>query len=100
MPRPTPAQIAYGSATVVFSSAALLLLTPTGSTLLLGALALAALILGCAVAVTVPARSRSRSRSRRERQAAGAAARLPERRTPAHAGSHAGSAVGEHSLHG
>ncbi|MDT0450503.1 hypothetical protein [Streptomyces hesseae] len=94
MPRPTPAQIAYGSATVVFAGAALLLLTPTGSTLMLGALALAALVLGCAVAVTVPARSR------RERQAAGAAARLPEQRTPAHVGSHAGSAVGEHSLHG
>ncbi|MCC3776961.1 hypothetical protein [Streptomyces sp. UNOB3_S3] len=90
MPRPTPAQIAYGSATVVFSAAAMLLLTPTGSALMLGALALAALVLGCAVAVAVPARSR------RERQAADAAARLPERRTPAHAG----STVGEHPLHG
>ncbi|MEU8582539.1 hypothetical protein [Streptomyces abikoensis] len=90
MPRPTPAQIAYGSATVVFSAAALLLLTPTGSVLMLGALALASLLLGCAVALTVPARTR------RERQATGAAARLPERRTPAHAG----SAVGEHSLNG
>ncbi|NUP42276.1 MAG: hypothetical protein HOY76_35915, partial [Streptomyces sp.] len=54
MPRPTPAQFAYGSATVVFSTFAMLLLTQTRSGLGVAVIAVAGLALGLLVAVTVP----------------------------------------------
>ncbi|GAA3061338.1 hypothetical protein FHS39_001184 [Streptomyces olivoverticillatus] len=87
MPRPTPAQIAYGSATVVFSTLAMLLLSQTRSGAGVAVIALAALALGLLVAHSAPL---PRKAGRR------AAAPAAGQRTPAHAG----SAVGEHSLHG
>ncbi|GAB1335876.1 hypothetical protein ACE1SV_24660 [Streptomyces sp. E-15] len=54
MPRPTAAQLAYGSCTVVFSTLAMLLLSQTSSGLGIVVIALAALALGLFVAWTVP----------------------------------------------
>ncbi|MFJ4912013.1 hypothetical protein [Streptomyces sp. NPDC088726] len=56
MPRPTAAQLSYGSVTVVFSTLAMLLLFRTSSDLGIVAIAAAGLALGLLVAVTVPAR--------------------------------------------
>ncbi|MFI9200058.1 hypothetical protein [Streptomyces sp. NPDC053048] len=80
MSRPTPAQIAYGSATVVLSTLAMLLLTRASSVLGVALIALVALALGLVVAALVPV----------PRKHALADAPLPEPRTPAHAGSAAG----------
>ncbi|MEV6791772.1 hypothetical protein AB0M87_07185 [Streptomyces sp. NPDC051320] len=54
MPRPTAAQLAYGSATVVFSTLAMLLLSRTTSGVGVAVIVLAAWILGLLVAMTVP----------------------------------------------
>jgi hypothetical protein len=52
MPRPTPTQFVYGSATVVFSTFAMLLLSQTSSGPGIIAIALAGLALGVLVAMT------------------------------------------------
>ncbi|MET7537454.1 hypothetical protein ACWGDS_38755 [Streptomyces sp. NPDC055059] len=75
MPRPTAAQLAYGSATVIFSTLAMLLLSQTSSGLGVAVIALAALGLGLLVALTVPL---SKSRP----AAAPATAAVPEERVP------------------
>ncbi|MFD0552438.1 hypothetical protein ACFQ0X_27145 [Streptomyces rectiviolaceus] len=54
MPRPTPAQITYGTLTVVFSTLAMLLLSQTSSGIGIAVIAAAALGLGLLVAMTVP----------------------------------------------
>ncbi|MFF5143561.1 hypothetical protein ACFY6U_28155 [Streptomyces sp. NPDC013157] len=54
MPRPTPAQLVYGSATVICSTLAMLLLSQTSSGIGIAVIALAALGLGLLVAMTVP----------------------------------------------
>ncbi|CAL9473180.1 hypothetical protein SUDANB176_02887 [Streptomyces sp. enrichment culture] len=54
MHRPTVAQFAYGSCTVVFSTFAMLLLSRTGSVVGIALVAVAALALGLLVAMTVP----------------------------------------------
>ncbi|MEV6111001.1 hypothetical protein AB0L59_00430 [Streptomyces sp. NPDC052109] len=54
MPRPTAAQLVYGSCTVIFSTLAMLLLSQTSSGLGVTVIALAALGLGLLVAMTVP----------------------------------------------
>jgi hypothetical protein len=54
MPRPTVAQLAYGSCTVILSTLAMLLLSQTSSGPGIAAIALAALALGLLVALTVP----------------------------------------------
>ncbi|MFD9412637.1 hypothetical protein ACFWBN_37310 [Streptomyces sp. NPDC059989] len=54
MPRPTAAQLAYGSATVVVSTIAMLLLSQTSTGLGIAVISAAALALGLLVAVTVP----------------------------------------------
>ncbi|MEV5146062.1 hypothetical protein [Streptomyces sp. NPDC052727] len=54
MPRPTAAQLAYGSCTVIFSTLAMLLLSQTSSGIGVAVIALAALALGLLVALTVP----------------------------------------------
>jgi hypothetical protein len=54
MPRPTAAQIAYGSITVIFSTLAMLLLSQTSSAVGAAVIALSALALGLLVALTVP----------------------------------------------
>ncbi|MFJ9146971.1 hypothetical protein ACIRP7_02615 [Streptomyces sp. NPDC102270] len=54
MPRPTAAQIAYGSITVIFSTLAMLLLSQTSSAVGTAVVAVSALALGLLVAMTVP----------------------------------------------
>ncbi|MFI9613720.1 hypothetical protein ACIHCM_18980 [Streptomyces sp. NPDC052023] len=54
MPRPTAAQLAYGSCTVIFSTLAMLLLSQTSSGAGIAVIAVAALLLGLLVAMTVP----------------------------------------------
>ncbi|MGD6745187.1 hypothetical protein ACOKM3_25545 [Streptomyces sp. BH106] len=73
MPRPTVAQLAYGSATVVCSTIAMVLLSQTESGPGIPVIAVSALILGLFVAMSVPTRKRE--------TAAGAAA--AEERVPA-----------------
>ncbi|MFD7500566.1 hypothetical protein [Streptomyces sp. NPDC059850] len=87
MPRPTSAQLAYGSATVVLSTLAMLLLSETRSGLGVGMVTVAGLALGLLVALTVPVSRPSRSRRpvRGHRPLAGSAVAEPTR---------------EHSLHG
>ncbi|HCA88046.1 MAG TPA: hypothetical protein DEQ61_22820, partial [Streptomyces sp.] len=55
MPRPTAAQFAYGTATVIFSTLAMLLLSQTRSVVGIASIAVAGLALGLFVAATVPA---------------------------------------------
>ncbi|OKI90553.1 hypothetical protein AMK11_05410 [Streptomyces sp. CB02414] len=54
MPRPTAAQFAYGTCTVIFSTLAMLLLSQTSSGPGVAVIAVAALGLGLLVAMTVP----------------------------------------------
>lgn len=54
MPRPTAAQLVYGSITVVFSALAMLLLSQTSSTVGTAVIAVSAVALGLLVAMTVP----------------------------------------------
>ncbi|WP_314175502.1 hypothetical protein [Streptomyces winkii] len=54
MPRPTPAQLAYGSATVVFSTLAMLLLSQARSGPGVALIAVVALAAGVLVALTAP----------------------------------------------
>ncbi|GGR78772.1 hypothetical protein GCM10010252_16830 [Streptomyces aureoverticillatus] len=54
MPRPTVAQLAYGSATVICSALAMLLLSQAGSVPGIAVIAFASLGLGLLVALTVP----------------------------------------------
>ncbi|UYQ62350.1 hypothetical protein [Streptomyces peucetius] len=100
MPRPTAAQLAYGSATVVFSTVALLLLTRTTNGVAVAAIGIASLALGLLVAVTLPVRRRTgpaRAAAAAAVPAAapdGLTARVPAAR--AHTGAEA--RTGEHSL--
>lgn len=57
MPRPTAAQYSYGSATVVFSALAMLLLFRTESGIGVAAVGTAAMVLGLLVAMALPART-------------------------------------------
>ncbi|MGR4878830.1 hypothetical protein ACIPUC_05250 [Streptomyces sp. LARHCF249] len=88
MPRPTAAQLAYGSATVVVSTIAMLLLSRTSSGFWIAAISAAALALGLLVAVTAPVpRRRGRHAARRGPAAAAPApapvpAQLPHEDTP------------------
>ncbi|WP_338677001.1 hypothetical protein V1460_31515 [Streptomyces sp. SCSIO 30461] len=54
MPRPTAAQLAYGSATVVIATIAMLLLSRTTAGIGIAVIGIAALALGLLVAMTVP----------------------------------------------
>ncbi|AZQ35066.1 hypothetical protein EJ357_17505 [Streptomyces cyaneochromogenes] len=60
MPRPTAAQLAYGSCTVIFSTLAMLLLSQTSSGAGIAVIAVSALLLGLLVAMTVPMPRRTR----------------------------------------
>ncbi|WP_407565155.1 hypothetical protein [Streptomyces sp. 184] len=55
MPRPTLTQILYGSATVIASAAAMLLLSQAGAAIALVAICVTALALGVLVALTAAA---------------------------------------------
>ncbi|GAA0284568.1 hypothetical protein GCM10010302_23410 [Streptomyces polychromogenes] len=92
MPRPTAAQLAYGSATVIVSTIAMLLLSQTSTGIGVAVISAAALALGLLVALTVPLPRRrgrhaaARGAVRRGGAAAPAAApgeevRVPEPRT-------------------
>ncbi|MFH8409435.1 hypothetical protein ACH4FX_32330 [Streptomyces sp. NPDC018019] len=103
MPRPTAAQLAYGSATVVFSALAMLLLSQTSNGAGIAVIAVAALALGLLVAITAPLPGASHV-ARRAARRAGAhlpaatgtpAARLPRQRP--HAGVSSRTRVSEHS---
>ncbi|MFJ9742194.1 hypothetical protein [Streptomyces sp. NPDC101166] len=59
MPRPTVAQLTYGSCTVVLSTLAMLLLSQTSSGPAVAVIAVAAVALGVLVAMTVPAPRRT-----------------------------------------
>ncbi|WP_405598260.1 hypothetical protein OG741_15700 [Streptomyces sp. NBC_01410] len=54
MPRPTAAQLAYGSATVVFSTLALLLLTRPSAVMGVAAIGIGSMALGLLVACALP----------------------------------------------
>ncbi|MEU1091430.1 hypothetical protein ABZ401_32265 [Streptomyces sp. NPDC005892] len=60
MPRPTAAQLAYGCATVVLVTLALLLASGASSSATVGVVCLAALAMGVLVAVTAPTPRRAR----------------------------------------
>ncbi|MDF6042713.1 hypothetical protein LRD69_11190 [Streptomyces sp. JH14] len=62
MPRPTAAQLSYGSVTVVFSTLAMLLLSRTSAGIGIAVIGTAAMALGLLVAVTVPAPLRAKTR--------------------------------------
>jgi hypothetical protein len=83
MPRPTVAQLAYGSCTVILSTLAMLLLSQTSSGVGIAVVAVSALVLGLLVAMTVPlSRPRPAAVARlapREPVRAPAAAREPVR---------------------
>ncbi|KOG51443.1 hypothetical protein ADK76_35960 [Streptomyces griseoflavus] len=105
MPRPTAAQLAYGSATVIFSTLAMLLLSQTRNGAGIAVIAVAALALGLLVAMTAPLPGAFHVARRTARRAdagaqlpssAGTAtARLPRQRT--HAGVSSEARVSEHS---
>ncbi|MBT2480968.1 hypothetical protein [Streptomyces sp. ISL-94] len=80
MPRPTAAQLAYGSATVVASTIAMLLLSQTSTGLGVAVISAAALALGLLVALTVPAPQRRGRHAARPDATRAAAARVPGRR--------------------
>ncbi|MEV0906022.1 hypothetical protein [Streptomyces hokutonensis] len=83
MPRPTAAQLAYGSFTVIFSTLAMLLLSQTSSGLGIAVVAFAALALGLLVSLTVPqpkSRTAAAARAAAEAAPAPAPALVPQRR--------------------
>ncbi|MFD5396173.1 hypothetical protein ACFWJW_18365 [Streptomyces sp. NPDC127097] len=82
MPRPTAAQLAYGSATVFFSTLAMLLLSQTETGIGVAVIAIAGLGLGLLVAMTVPMPGVSRV-VRRHVVRNGSPAPSPAVRTPA-----------------
>jgi hypothetical protein len=96
MPRPTAAQLAYGSATVIFSTLAMLLLSQTRSVVGVAVVALAALGLGLLVAMTAPAprRGTGRARTVRAPESRPLDARIPTLRMRAEPR----QPMGEHSL--
>ncbi|UUN27137.1 hypothetical protein [Streptomyces sp. FIT100] len=63
MPRLTAAQLAYGSATVVLSTVAMLLLSRTTTGVGIAVIGVAALALGLLVAVTVPLPVRAKAKA-------------------------------------
>lgn len=102
MPRPTAAQLAYGSATVIVSTIAMLLLSQTSTGLGVAVISAAALALGLLVALTVPIPRR------RGRHAAGRSGPAATAATPAARGSADGeptrvpeprTAPAEHPVH-
>ncbi|GGT14512.1 hypothetical protein [Streptomyces chromofuscus] len=89
MPRPTAAQLAYGSCTVIFSTLAMLLLSQTSSGVGIAVVAVAALLLGLLVAMTVPMPKRTPAPAQRPAAEVASpmpatAARRPVREPTAH----------------
>ncbi|WP_030962795.1 hypothetical protein [Streptomyces sp. NRRL S-378] len=94
MPRPTAAQLAYGSATVIVSTIAMLLLSQTSTGLGVAVISAAALALGLLVALTVPVPKRHGRHAARTGASASAAEATPGARP---AGPRTASA--EHPVH-
>ncbi|PZH06960.1 hypothetical protein C1I97_17500 [Streptomyces sp. NTH33] len=82
MPRPTAAQLAYGSCTVIFSTLAMLLLSRTSSGPGVAVIAVSALALGLLVAMTAPLPKAHTAEPAAEQ----ATPRTPVRREPVSAG--------------
>ncbi|NJQ01809.1 hypothetical protein [Streptomyces zingiberis] len=102
MPRPTAAQFASGSATVVCTTLLMLVLSETRSVVGIASIALAGLALGLFVAVTVPLSGASRAAagpSRTTRSSAVPAAALPAQGAAGRAERQRAGA-GAHSAHG
>lgn len=81
MPRPTVAQLTYGSCTVILSTLAMLLLSQTSSGPGVAVIAVAAVALGVLVAMTVPTPRRAPvvvARSTVERPVPASVAAAPE----------------------
>ncbi|MEU3185900.1 hypothetical protein ABZ707_17105 [Streptomyces sp. NPDC006923] len=99
MPRPTSAQLAYGSATVVCSTLAMLLLSRTTSGIGVAVIGIAALALGLLVALTVPRPGRTGAARTARAGRPAASGEDTETRGPA-ARTHAGAEarIGQHSL--
>ncbi|MBB5935213.1 hypothetical protein [Streptomyces zagrosensis] len=91
MPRPTPAQFAYGSATVVLSTLAMLLLSEARSGMGVAVISVAGLALGLLVAVTVPIPRPAASSPARDAAGPSPLTRLPFQ--------HSEPRPSEHSLH-
>ncbi|WNF27300.1 hypothetical protein RI138_10885 [Streptomyces sp. C11-1] len=104
MPRPTAAQFAYGSATVVVTALALLLLFRTESGVGVAAIGTASLVLGLLAALTLPAATKSAAptaaatRTHRALEEVGARERVPAARPPAPPSAPTSARAGEHSL--
>lgn len=100
MPRPTPAQLAYGSATVVLSTLAMLLLSEARSGVSVVIIASAGLLLGVLVAVTttIPLTARARARSRSAVRATHIPVPRPRVGSSGRSGQPGQSRVSEHSL--
>ncbi|MFD7917446.1 hypothetical protein ACFV30_43405 [Streptomyces sp. NPDC059752] len=100
MPRPTAAQLAYGSATVVVSTIAMLLLSQTSTGLGVAVISAAALALGLLVALTVPIpRRRGRHAARTGSAATTGAPATQEGATGAVRASESRPATAEHPVH-
>ncbi|MHC3463597.1 hypothetical protein [Streptomyces flavovirens] len=95
MPRLTAAQVSYGSATVVLSALAMLLLSRTDSGAGVAVIGTAALLLGLLVSMTVPPRRRAGTA---RTSAAPAAARAHHPATHAEITVARAERAGEHSL--
>ncbi|WP_418957316.1 hypothetical protein [Streptomyces tritici] len=81
MPRPNAAQLAYGAATVVFATVALLLLSDATTGPGIALIGVASLLLGLLVVLTLPLGARRRARAHRAQ--APATGRNEEIRVPA-----------------
>ncbi|MFJ4688371.1 hypothetical protein ACIQNG_07250 [Streptomyces sp. NPDC091377] len=79
MPRPTAAQLAYGSCTVILSTLAMLLLSRTSSPAGIAVVTVTALALGLVVAVTAPAKKKTPRRIPTSSVAPGTPQRLKAR---------------------
>jgi hypothetical protein len=78
MPRPTAAQVAYGSATIVCSTLVMLLLSGTSAGIGIAVIGVAALGLGLLIAVTLPQPQRTgAARVARVRRIAAGSPRVP-----------------------
>ncbi|MEV0370728.1 hypothetical protein AB0I10_12995 [Streptomyces sp. NPDC050636] len=98
MPRPTATQLVYGSATVFFSTLAMLLLSQTQTGIGVAVIAIAGLGLGLLVAMTVPMPRMSRVVRRHVVRAKSPAAPAPLQAVPSPADRvRVEARVGEHS---
>ncbi|AEN10285.1 MULTISPECIES: hypothetical protein [unclassified Streptomyces] len=95
MPRLTAAQVSYGSATVVLSALAMLLLSRTDSGAGVAVIGTASLLLGLLVSMTVPLRRRTKAA---RTPAAPAAARAHHPAADTRITAARAERAGEHSL--